>query len=189
MKSLTIGIKMLVVMTIITGIIYPLIIYLIGHGCFPNKANGSLIMQGNKIIGSVLIAQKFESNKYFHCRPSAIDYNPLPSGASNYGLTNKKLDSLVKTNKKEFITKNFLNNNASVPSEMLFNSASGLDPHISPQAAILQVKRIVIARNFNNIQQNKLLRLIYSLIEKPQFLLFGDERINVLLLNLELEKI
>ena len=103
-----------------------------------------------------LIGQQFDSTIYFSSRPSAISYNPLPSGGSNYGLTNAKLKNLVDGTKKQFIAFNQLDSLTVIPSEMLFASASGLDPHISPEAALLQVDRIAKARNFNNIQKAKL---------------------------------
>jgi potassium-transporting ATPase KdpC subunit len=189
MKPILISIKMLLIMTVITGVVYPLLITFSVQFIFPGQANGSLIMKDGKLIGSSLIGQQFNKDIYFSSRPSIINYNPLPSGASNYGLTNYKLDSLVKANKKNFLLKNQLDNNASIPSEMLFTSGSGLDPHISPKAAYMQVNRISKARNFTDEQKKQLTELITKRTEESQFLLFGDERINVLLLNLELDKI
>ena len=132
---------------------------------FPAKANGSLIVKDNKIIGSELIGQQFDSAIYFTSRPSAISYNPLPSGGSNYGLTNAKLKNLVDERKKQFIAFNQLDSLTDIPSEMLFASASGLDPHISPEAALLQVNRIAKARNLNDLQKNQLITLINSQVE------------------------
>jgi len=189
MKSIIISIKMLLIMTVITGVIYPLLITFAARFVVPEKANGSLIVKDGRLIGSSLIGQQFNKDIYFSSRPSFINYNPLPSGASNYGLTNYKLDSLVKANKKNFIVKNQLDNTISIPSEMLFTSGSGLDPHISPQGAYLQVNRIAKARNFSEEQKKQLAELILKRTEEPQFLLFGNERINVLLLNLELDKL
>ena len=117
---------------------------------------------------------------YFTSRPSAISYNPLPSGGSNYGLTNAKLKNLVTERKNQFIDFNQLDSLTTIPSEMLFASASGLDPHISPKAALLQVDRIAKARNFNTVQKQNLVQSVKNLTEPPQFLFLGEERVNVL---------
>ena len=168
---------------------YPLFITGIAQILFPFKANGSLIVKENITIGSELIGQQFDSTIYFTSRPSAISYNPLPSGGSNYGLTNAKLKIQVDQRKKQFYAFNQVDSLTEIPSEMLFASASGLDPHISPKAALLQVKRIVKARNFDNGQEQKVIESIKNLTQAPQFSCLGEERINVLLLNLELHKL
>jgi potassium-transporting ATPase KdpC subunit len=189
MKTIIISLKIFLFFTILTGIIYPLLVTGIAQLVFPAKANGSLIVKDNKIIGSELIGQQFDSSIYFSSRPSAISYNPLPSGGSNYGLTNLKLKKNVDSLKRQFISLNQLDIQTAVPSEMLFASASGLDPHISPQAALLQVNRIAGARKFNSTKKQKLMQCINDLTEHPQYLWLGEKRINVLLLNLETDKI
>jgi potassium-transporting ATPase KdpC subunit len=189
MKTLFISLKILLFFTLLTGIIYPLFITGIAKILFPSGANGSLIVKNNQKVGSELIGQQFESTIYFSSRPSAISYNPLPSGGSNYALTNVKLSNLVAQRKQQFIAFNKLDNITAIPSEMLFASASGLDPHISPKAAMLQVNRIVQARNFTPPQKKKLIQCIQECKEEPQFLLFGEERINILVLNLELDNL
>jgi|WetSurMetagenome_2_1015567.scaffolds.fasta_scaffold45187_3 potassium-transporting ATPase KdpC subunit len=188
MKSVIISIKIFLFFTVLTGIAYPLFVTGIAQVAFPEKANGSLIVRDNKTIGSALIGQQFDSLIYFCSRPSAISYNPLPSGGSNYGLTNAKLKALVSERRHQFITFNSLDNRTKVPSEMLFASASGLDPHISQNAALLQVERIAKARNFNYDQKLKLKQLIYYQTDTPQFSCLGEERVNVLRLNIELDK-
>jgi len=188
MKTLIISIKIFLFFTVLTGIIYPLFVTGIAQVVFPAKANGSLIVKNNKVIGSELIGQQFDSAIYFTSRPSVISYNPLPSGGSNYGLTNVKLKNMVTERRHTFNTFNQLDSLTEIPSEMLFASASGLDPHISPEAAILQVDRIVKARNFNAIQKQKLMDCVKDLSETPQSLFFGEPRINVLLLNLKLDE-
>jgi potassium-transporting ATPase KdpC subunit len=188
-KTIIISIKIFLVFTILTGAVYPLLVTGIAQVVFPEKANGSLIEKDNKIIGSKLIGQQFDAKKYFTSRPSVNSYNPLPSGGSNYGLTNLKLKNLVAERKKQFIVFNQLDSLAEVPSEMLFASASGLDPHISQKAALLQVDRIANARNLNTIQKQDLVQSIKKLTETPQVLILGEERVNVLILNLELDKI
>ena len=189
MKTLFISLKIFFFLTVLTGIIYPLLVTGIAQLAFPSKANGSLIIRDRMTIGSELIGQQFDSTIYFTSRPSAVSYNPLPSGGSNYGLTNIKLKNLVSERRHQFIQFNQLDSLTEIPSEMLFASASGLDPHISPQAALLQVDRITRVRNLDDTQKQKLLLLINVLSEKPAFMLLGEERINVLKLNLELDKL
>jgi len=189
MKTLIISLKIFLFFTVLTGIIYPLFVTGIAQVVFPYKANGSLIVKNNQVIGSELIGQQFDSTIYFSSRPSATSYNPLPSGGSNYGLTNVKLKNLVVERNRQFNTFNLLDSTNTVPSEMLFASASGLDPHISPQAAALQVDRIAKVRNFNSAQKQKLLQCVTDLTENPQYLCLGESRINVLLLNLKADEI
>lgn len=189
MKTLIISLKIFLFFSVLIGIIYPLLITGIAQIVFPSKANGSLIANINQIIGSELIGQQFDSAIYFTSRPSIISYNPLPSGGSNFGLTNAHLKNLVVERKKQFIAFNKLDTFTEVPPEMLFASASGLDPHISAKAALLQMDRIAKARNFNTIQKQRLLQCIIEHTEAPQFSILGEERVNVLLLNLDVDKI
>jgi potassium-transporting ATPase KdpC subunit len=189
MKTLFISLKIFLFFTVLTGIVYPLFVTGIAQLVFSSKANGSLIVKNNKTIGSELIGQKFDSIIYFSSRPSAISYNPLPSGGSNFGLTNAKLKHSVDSLTKQFIIYNQLDSNTVIPSEMLFASASGLDPHISPKAAMLQVERIAKARGLSNDQKKILSQKLKELIETPQFLCLGEERINVLDLNLALDEL
>jgi potassium-transporting ATPase KdpC subunit len=189
MKTLIISLKIFLFFTILTGIIYPLIVTGIAQLTFNTKANGSLIVRDNKIVGSELIGQRFDSVIYFSSRPSAISYNPLPSGGSNFGLTNAKLKHSVDSLKNQFLAFNQLESNTAVPSEMLFASASGLDPHISPKAALLQVERIARIRQFDDNKKQLLLQSIAELSQSPQYLFLGEKRINVLLLNMKLDEI
>jgi K+-transporting ATPase ATPase C chain len=189
MKTIIISLKILLFFTILTGIIYPLFVTGIAQLVFPAKANGSLVVKNNRVIGSELIGQQFDSAIYFSSRPSAVSYNPLPSGGSNYGLTNDKLKNLVTERRRNFDTFNQLDSLTEIPSEMLFASASGLDPHISPEAALLQIDRISKARNFNATQKQKLVKVVKTNTETPQFLVLGESRINVLMLNLKLDEI
>jgi K+-transporting ATPase ATPase C chain len=184
-----ISLKIFLVMTILTGLVYPFLITGIARVAFPGTANGSLVFKDNKAVGSELIGQLFDSTIYFSSRPSVIGYNPLPSGGSNYGLSNSKLINQVSERRSRFITFNSLDSLRVIPSEMLFASASGLDPHISPTAALLQVNRIVKARHFDINKRDKLIETINELKEMPQYFVFGEDRINVLLLNIELDKI
>ena len=189
MKTLFISLKIFLFFTVLTGVIYPLFVTGIAQLTMPAKANGSLILKNNKIIGSELIGQPFDSVIYFTSRPSAISYNPLPSGGSNFGLTNAKLKHSVDSLKNQFIAFNQLDGNTTIPSEMVFASGSGLDPHISQKAALLQVDRIVRARNLSPDSKQRIIQCVKTITEAPQFLLLGEERVNVLILNLELDKI
>jgi potassium-transporting ATPase KdpC subunit len=189
LKQIIIALKVLLIMTILTGIIYPLFVYGISQLAFPYNANGSLIKQNGIVIGSELVGQPFDSLTYFWPRPSSQGYNPIPSGGSNYGPTSKKLDSLISARRESFRNSNGLDDKVAIPNEMLCASASGLDPHISPEAARLQMNRIVKFRKLNDQQQKELCKLCNNLTEPPQFHLLGNERINVFILNLELDKI
>lgn len=187
--QISIAFKFLVIMTLLTGVFYPLILTGIAQVAFPQKANGSFIRKDGKILGSRLIGQKFDSNAYFWSRPSAIDYNPVPSGASNLGPTSKKLFSQANDRRNDFIKGNNLQYTSSIPGEMLFASASGLDPHTSLDAVLLQVKRIAAVRHFNNSQEKKLNDLIRQNTEKRQYRILGEERINIVELNIGLDAI
>ena len=190
MKSQTlIALKFLVVMTVLTGLIYPVVMTGIAQLSFPSKANGSLIIKDGKIIGSELLGQKFYSTIYFWSRPSAVNYNPSPSGASNYGPTSDTLKKLVNSRRELFAKANSVTDISSIPKEMIFASGSGLDPHISPEAALMQVDRIVKARNFTENQKSMLLSEIKANSLKPQFNFLGEPRINVLQLNMILDNI
>ena len=189
MKTVFISLKIFLLFTVITGIVYPLLVTGIAQIAFHSKANGSIILKDNKAIGSELIGQQFDSSIYFMSRPSAVSDNPLPSGGSNFGLTNPKLKDQVTERKQKFIAFNELGTSTIIPSEMLFASASGLDPHISAKAALLQVDRIAKARGYNVAQKGKLTQCVKNNIEAPQLLCLGDERVNVLLLNLDIDKI
>ncbi len=187
--QIIIALKFFLVMTVLTGFIYPFFMTGVAQLAFPAKANGSLIIKDGKIIGSELIGQKFDSSIYFWSRPSAIDYNPIPSGASNLGPTSVKLKKQVAERRRLFATNNSIADTSTIPKEMLFASASGLDPDISPKSALLQLKRVVMARNLNEAQIQKVEQLIKNKTQEPQFLLFGEPRINVFELNLALDSI
>jgi K+-transporting ATPase ATPase C chain len=181
------ALKFLLIMTLITGMVYPLVMTGIAQLIFPSKANGSLIIKDGRIIGSELIGQRSDSSIYFSSRPSATGYNPIPSGASNYGPTSDTLRKLVDTRRQIFGKLNSIQDLLSIPNEMIFASGSGLDPHISPEAALLQVDRVAKARNFDGKQKEKLLSDLKVMTEKPQFFILGEARINVLSLNMKLD--
>jgi potassium-transporting ATPase KdpC subunit len=185
MKTIIQALKLFLIMTIITGIAYPLLITILGQIFFPNKANGSLINKDGSIIGSELIGQKFTSDKYFWPRPSAIDYNPLPSGGSNLGPTSAALKDLVVSRKDAIERAN--PGSFDVPIDLLFASGSGLDPDISPEAARFQIDRVAHARGLDNKAKIKLIDLVEKQIKQPDFGILGEPRINVLRLNIALD--
>jgi potassium-transporting ATPase KdpC subunit len=184
MKLLIQSILLTIVFTVITGILYPLAITGISQITFRDKANGSLIERDGKVVGSELLAQQFTGDKYFWPRPSAGGYATVPSGASNLGPTSQALQSNVTANATAFRTGNKLAADAPVPADMVFTSASGLDPHISPEAARLQVGRVAAARSLG-VDQVK--ALVEKFVESPQWGIFGEARVNVLRLNLALD--
>lgn len=189
MKLIIISIKFLLIMTVLTGIVYPILIFGIGKIAFPEKSSGSFIVVNGKIIGSKLIAQSFDSSIYFQPRPSAIGYQPMPSAASNLGPTSQKLKEISDSLKKAYIKRNLLPDNTNVPPDAIFSSGSGIDPHISPINALLQSERISKERNFDSNKKKQLTELINKLTEKPQFGFLGESRINVLRLNIELDEL
>jgi potassium-transporting ATPase KdpC subunit len=188
MKTVIVSLKIFLFFTVLTGVIYPLFVTGIAQALFPGKANGSLVTKNGKTIGSKWIGQLFDSTVYFSSRPSAVSYNPLPSGGSNFGLTSRKLDSLFRCRKEKFETFNQLPVHVDLPPEMLFASASGLDPHISPRAALLQVDRVAKARNYTPVQHKELEQLVKKQVEARQMVVLGEPRVNVLLLNLKLDQ-
>lgn len=188
-RQIVISIKLFAVLTVLLGIIYPLAVTGVAQLFFGQKANGSLIVQDGKVIGSKLIGQKFDDTAYFSSRPSATDYNALPSGASNLGPSSSKLKQQVEEREQRWLQMNPQAAASHIPPEMLFASASGLDPHISPAAALQQVGRIAQVRHFDDNQKQQLVALVGKLSERPQFFVLGECRINVLTLNLELDKL
>ncbi len=184
---LSTSLRMIFLLTVLMGILYPSAMTGIAMALFPHKFNGSIIERNGKGIGSELVGQKFEQQRYFHGRPSAIDYQPLPSSGSNLGPTSNQLKQAVEEQRRAFIEQNSLLPDAQVPQEMLFASASGIDPHISPEAAHLQIPRIVKARGWKNETAAQLDNLVNRLNEGPQWGIFGETRINVLKLNIALD--
>lgn len=186
LKTIFPALRMLLVLTILTGVIYPLVITAAAQVLFPQQANGSLIRDGDTVLGSSLIGQYTNGDPcYFWSRPSATNYSALSSGGSNLALTSATLQTAVNERAAAFSTAhNLTNTRTPVPTEMLFASASGLDPHISPQAARLQVGRVAAARGLDEAQ---LMTLIDGLVEAPQLGFLGQPRVNVLLLNLALD--
>lgn len=184
MKEFKTGLKIFLVLTVITGIAYPAFVSAYSWFFVRQKAHGSLLEKENKIIGSELLAQKFTKPEYFWSRPSTVDYNPTSSGASNQGPTSDALKKQVEERTK-ILTGEHTDNQESIPQDLLFASGSGLDPHISPEAALFQAQRVAKARNLDlSIVQSK----ISQMTEKRQFGILGEPRVNVLKLNLALDE-
>jgi K+-transporting ATPase ATPase C chain len=185
MKIIGQSLRMFLILTIVTGIIYPIIVTVLGQLIFPEQANGSLVSRGKAVIGSSLIGQKFADNKYFSPRPSAVDYNPLPSGGSNQGMTSALLDSVVRERRVNLMELN--PEGGTIPSDLLFASGSGLDPHISPEAAYFQVNKVAAARGLDNEQKTSLTNIVHNYVEHRTYGILGQPRVNVLALNLAVD--
>ena len=189
MKNLLIAIKLFATLTIITGLLYPLSLTLFAQIFFNEKANGSLIYCEKKCIGSELIGQKFVSPDFFWGRPSAIDYNPFPSGGSNMNPVGEKLKTAIQY-RIDTIRKYHQGADLhTIPKDLLFASASGVDPHISPEAIYFQFDRVCTFRKFNDGQRKKLFNAIKSSIETDGLIIGGQSKVNVFKLNLKLLEI
>ncbi len=179
MKQLKISVLMLLIFTLLTGVIYPLAIAGIGRVLFKEKTDGSLIIKDEIVKGSSLIGQKFEKPEFFQGRPSAVNYDAGGSGGSNLGPTNKKLTDGVIA-RADQIRKDFnISGKTALPSDFIFTSGSGLDPHISIEAAMLQADRIAAARK---VDKSVILNIINSNAEKQLF--YGNAYVNVLKMNM-----
>lgn len=179
--------RLFLALSLITGLLYPLVSYVIGQALFPHEANGSLLKDNDHIIGSELIGQTFDAPNYFWSRPSATSpaYNAAASSGSNLGPLNPALTTAI-NERVATLKKADPQNTAAIPVDLITASASGLDPHISPAAAIYQINRVANARN---LPAEKVQQLVNDSIEPRQWRLFGEPRVNVLRLNLALEKL
>jgi len=186
MKEMKKGILLFVALSLLTGVLYPAAVTVLAQLIFPEQANGSIMyITDGTPIGSSLIGQPFSGPKYFWPRPSATTdypYNALASGGSNLGPTNKDLINQVGERVKSFRESGI---KEPLPSDLVMASASGLDPHISPEAAIIQVPRIAKERGMD---EEKLRILVQAQIEGRQFGFLGAPRVNVLKLNLALDR-
>lgn len=181
------SITLLFWMTVLTGMIYPLAVTGIAQLLFPRRANGSLIVIGNQVRGSTLLAQKFESARFFRARPSATDYAYLGSGASNLAATNSALATAVQANRDAW-TESFgpPTGGTRIPSEMLYASASGLDPDISLEAALDQVDSVAAARALDPQAKAELVDAIRRAATSATSII-GPPRVDVVELNAKLE--
>jgi len=176
MKTIIQAFRLIILLTLLTGVAYPVAVTVVARLAFPNQASGSVVKRDGQPVGSALLAQKFESPRYFWARPSAGDYATVPSGASNLGPTSEALKKAIAERRAKF--------GADAPVEMLTASGSGLDPHISPQAAAQQIARVAEARK---LDLARVTALVAETTEPPQWGIFGEPRVNVLALNLRLD--
>jgi len=176
---------MFLILTLITGVFYPLAVTGIAQVLFPHQANGSLIMADGKALGSELIGQQFDDPKYFWGRPSAAGYNAAASSGSNYGPMNPALMDSVQARINALHAADS-DNPLPIPVDLVTASASGLDPHISVAAALYQVHRVASARGLNEADVQS---LVEKYTESRQFGFLGEPRVNVLQLNLALDGI
>jgi K+-transporting ATPase ATPase C chain len=178
-----IAVRMTIATTVLLGILYPLVVTGVAQMVFRDKANGQLIARNGAIVGSALIGQTFASAGYFHGRPSAAGsgYDATSSGGTNLGPTNKKLIDAVSANAAAARADN---PGVPVPLDLVTSSGSGLDPHVSPDAALFQVPRVAKARR---IAESELRQFVHDRIEGRQFGFLGEPRVNVLLLNLAMD--
>ena len=172
MKPILQAARLLLALTVLTGIIYPFAVTGIAKLVFPRAAGGSLVYNGETLVGSHLLAQKFGGERYFWPRASSADYATVASGASNKGPISADLAKVVAERREHF--------GPDAPDELLTASASGLDPHLSPAAAAHQVARVAAARGLPN---DRVTVLVNQASEAPQFGFLGEPRINVLRLN------
>jgi K+-transporting ATPase ATPase C chain len=196
LKEIRPAIVLLVALTLITGVIYPFAMTGIARVIFPTQSQGSLVEENGKIVGSALIGQEFKSDRYFHGRPSAtvapdpndatktvsVPYNAANSGGSNLGPTNKSLVDRVQGEMEKLKQES---PSSEVPIDLVTTSGSGLDPHISPAAAHFQVPRVAKARNMS---EDSVRRLVDEQVEGRTLGILGEPRVNVLALNLALDR-
>jgi K+-transporting ATPase ATPase C chain len=184
MKDLFTSALMIFVLTIGLGILYPVAVWGVAQLVLPHQANGSLIEVDGKVVGSELIGQTFTSPGYFHSRPSAAGngYDAGASSGSNLGPTNRKLIDRINTDAELLAAEN---PGRPIPADLVTTSGSGLDPHISPAAAEFQIPRVAKARG---ITEADLRSIAANFTEARQFYIFGEPRVNVLMLNLELDR-
>jgi potassium-transporting ATPase KdpC subunit len=173
-------------LTVILCGIYPLIVWALAQGLFAQKANGSLVGWDGKVVGSALIAQRFSGPAYFHPRPSAAGegFDGTSSGGSNLGPTSEKLIDAVRKRIAGYRQGNGLADGVPIPADAVTTSGSGLDPHISVGNALLQARRIAVARG---VSEKTMIRKIEAHTEGRDWGVFGEPRVNVLLINLELD--
>ncbi|MCR8846174.1 potassium-transporting ATPase subunit KdpC [Paenibacillus sp. SC116] len=172
---------------VLCGIVYPFVMTAAAQALFPHQANGSLIKNDNgQVVGSAFIGQSFTDSKYFHGRVSSIEYHGAGSGSGNLAASNEALTERVEQSMSDWKEQNPQVAVSEVPVDLMTNSASGLDPHITPQAANVQIPRIAKA---TGLSDHQLMQLVDKHTEGPDLGVFGETRVNVLLLNIELEQL
>lgn len=184
LQQLAPALRIMVVLTILTGLLYPGLVTGICQLAFPAQANGSPVLREGKVIGSVLIGQGFSKPEYFHPRPSAVNYDASSSGGSNLGPTNQALIDRAKASLEGFHGEN-PDYTGPIPADLLTTSGSGLDPHISPASSLAQAARIAKARG---VEASAVQALVRANTEGRALGLLGEPRVNVLRLNLALDE-
>jgi K+-transporting ATPase ATPase C chain len=188
MRHIKQAILVFIAFSVLCGLVYPFLMTVVSQCLFPWRSNGSIITSGNRAIGSEIIGQKFDNLKYFHGRPSATDpaYNASASGGSNCGPSNAKLRLEVMKRIEKVRNDNGLPSDIPIPADLVLASASGLDPHISLESAMLQARRIAEERGLPEPDVEK---IVHELVEGRFFGIWGQPRVNVLKLNLAMDKL
>lgn len=184
MKYLVPAIRLKLFMTLLLGLAYPMMMTGLAKLFFPQSSQGEFLSRDGQLVGAKLIGQKFQKAENFWSRPSAVDYNPLPSGGSNLGQASSDLKQSFEERKRKLKLAH-PEQTMDPPQDLLFASASGLDPHISVEAAKYQLHRVAIARGMS---EEYLKKLIDQATEKKQWGILGEETVNVLALNLSLDR-
>lgn len=180
--------RLMLIVTVLTGLVYPGVVAAVCQILFPKQADGSMVKVDGEVVGSVLIGQNFTKPEYFHPRPSAAGnngYDPTASGGSNYGPTSQKLIDRVRTSVDQFRKENS-DYTGPIPADMVTASGSGLDPDISPASAQAQAPRVASARG---VPVDPIFKLIAAHVVHRQWGFLGEPRVNVLLLNLDLDRL
>lgn len=189
MRDLWIAAKLTAVLTVLTGIVYPVVVFAVAHVIFPWQAEGSLIAANGNVVGSAIIGQNFSKEGYFHGRPSVAGdkgYDATSSGGSNLAPTNKTLIGNVKTHLQKVLEEDGGTKASEVPVDLVTASGSGLDPEISPAAAEIQVERVAKVRS---ISPDRVRRLVRENTRGRLLGLFGEPGVNVLELNIALDSV
>lgn len=180
MRACWSSVKALLVLTLLTGVVYPLVVTALATLVFPVEAGGSLLRRDGVVVGSRWLAQKVEDPRYFWFRPSAADYATVPSGASNLSPASRRFVEAVRARRASF--------GPDAPADLLTTSASGLDPHVSLEGALFQVERIALRRGLGPEGEEQLRNLVRENVEERTFGILGQNRVNVSALNLALDE-
>ena len=189
------ALRLTAILVILCGVIFPAVLFLLGHIAFPRQAEGSLVRSGDRVVGSALVGQSFVRPDYFHGRPSATAYNAAGSGGSNIGPTNPQLlagngssYAGIAAFARQFREENGLGPTVPLPADVVTASGSGIDPHISPDGAALQLRRVAAARA-PGVGADEVAALLRLHTRGPTLGVLGEPRVNVLLLNLALDSL